>query len=150
MWYNLSLRLSVCLSLSLSLSLSLKHTLILSLSISLPLFLSLIFCPPSFSLKITTCLFIWSISAYKVIQSNFSLSDKYVIFKSLFIDRTLDCSKLNFFADDKETKASTIGFIFKQIENIVKKVLNAAYQHFLLFSTMFSRSSQFRVVEDTG
>ena len=51
--------------------------------------------------------------------------------------KILDWSKLIAFADDKIKVHKKTIFVFDRVENIVGKVENAGYQHFLLFPQCF-------------
>ena len=53
--------------------------------------------------------------------------------------KNLDLSKLKAFADDNLNVYQKLKFALGRVENIVGKGENAGYQHFLLFSTMFSK-----------
>ena len=56
------------------------------------------------------------------------------IVNSLPNDKILDWSKLKAFADDNIKVLNIIIFVFDRIENIVRKVEKAGYQHFLPFA----------------
>ena len=63
-----------------------------------------------------------------------------IFLNSLPKDKILDWSKLKALADDKKKNmAKKLKFILGKVENIVGKGENDGYEHFLLFSTMFSR-----------
>ena len=53
----------------------------------------------------------------------------------------LDQSKLKAFADDKINVTEKIEFVLGRVENIVGKVENAGYQHFLLFPQCFQKAT---------
>ena len=56
-------------------------------------------------------------------------------------DKFLDWSNLKAFADDKMKVAEKLKFVLGGGENIVGKVENAGYQHFLLFPQCFQNAS---------
>ena len=60
---------------------------------------------------------------------------------SLPIDKILDCSKLESFADDILNVREKLKFVSERVENIVGKGENAGYQHFLLFPLCFQKAS---------
>ena len=60
---------------------------------------------------------------------------------SLSNDTNEDLSKLKAFADDNLNVAQMMKCFFDTLENIVGKGENAGYQHFLLFSQCFPKSS---------
>ena len=68
-------------------------------------------------------------------------------FNSLPNDKILDQSKFKAFADDELKAIEMARSVLDKIENIWGKEENAGYQHFLPFSTMFSKGSFFRVVK---
>ena len=57
-----------------------------------------------------------------------------------------DCSKLKAFADDKINMTEKLNFVSGNVENIVGKVENAGYQHFLLFPQCFLKAFSYWVV----
>ena len=61
-------------------------------------------------------------------------------------DKILDVTKLNTYADDKLNVAKMKISLFDRVENTVAKRENAGYQHFLPFSTVFSKFFFFSVV----
>ena len=60
---------------------------------------------------------------------------------SLPNDKILDQSNFKDFADDKINVTNKMNFVMGRVENIVGKGGNAGYQHFLLFSQCFQKSS---------
>ena len=60
---------------------------------------------------------------------------------SLPNNNLLDCTEFNVFADDKFKVAKILITAFDRIENIVGKIENAGYQHFLLFPQFFQKAS---------
>ena len=62
------------------------------------------------------------------------------LFNSLPNDKILAWSKLKALADDKIKFAEMMIFVFDRVENIVGKVENAGYQHFLLFQKCFQKA----------
>ena len=58
---------------------------------------------------------------------------------SLPYNEVLDLYKLETFADDKRSATKELDFLFDREENIVGKVENAGYQHFLLFPQCFQK-----------
>ena len=59
------------------------------------------------------------------------------ILNSLQNEKTLDGPKFKAFADDKINVNQKLKFDMGRVENIVGKVENAGYQHFLLFPQCF-------------
>ena len=59
-------------------------------------------------------------------------------------NKTLDCSKLQRFENDKINVAIMTISVFHRVENIVEKEENAGYQHFLLFPKCFQETSSSR------
>ena len=54
--------------------------------------------------------------------------------------KILDWSILKAFADDKIKVLQMMIFVVNRLENIVGKVANASYQHFLLFPLYFQKT----------
>ena len=77
-------------------------------------------------------------------QQSFSKSS---LFNSLQNDNILDWTKCKAFADDKLSAAKIFISVFDLAENIVGKVENAGFQHFLLFPQFFSKDFFLRVVK---
>ena len=72
--------------------------------------------------------------------------DPHTCFTSIPND-ILDLPKLKEFADDKFKVILNLNRLLPIVENIVEKGENAGNQHFLLFSTMFSKYFFLRVVK---
>ena len=68
----------------------------------------------------------------------FSLTVK---FDPLPENKVLDWSKLKAFADHKIDVTEKLKIVLERLENIVGKVENAGYQHFLLFPQCFHKAS---------
>ena len=68
-------------------------------------------------------------------------------FNSLPNDKFLDWSNVKELADNKIDVTEILKFLVGRVENIVGKGENAGYQHFLLFSTVFSKGFITRVVK---
>ena len=59
------------------------------------------------------------------------------LFNSLPNDKILDWPKLRAFADDKLNAIEKLNFVLGLVENIVGKVENAGFQHFVLSHIVF-------------
>ena len=62
-------------------------------------------------------------------------------FNSLPDNKILDRSKLKQMSNDKVDVTKKLKFVVERVENIVGKVENAGYQHFLLFPQCFQKAS---------
>ena len=66
---------------------------------------------------------------------------------SLPNDEMIDWSEFKVFADDNLNVAGKATLVFgRRVENIARKGENAGYQHFLLFTEMFSKGCFLRVI----
>ena len=62
-------------------------------------------------------------------------------------DSILDWSNFKAFADDKMKVTEKLKSVVGRVETIMGKGVNAGYQHFLPFRTMFSKDFFFKVVQ---
>ena len=69
----------------------------------------------------------------------------FLLLNPLPNDKNWALTKLKALADDKFNVAKMLIFLFDGVENIVGKVENAGYQHFLLFLQCFQKASFLKV-----
>ena len=69
---------------------------------------------------------------------------------SLPNEKILALTKLKAFVDDKFSVAKVMISVFDRAKNIVGKVENAGYQHFLLLPHNVFKSSCFKIVKSRG
>ena len=79
----------------------------------------------------------FNLEEYKILSFGKEFKPNHV--NPLPNDKILDLMILKAFADKKLNVAKKMIFLFDRVENIVRKGVNAGYQHFLLFVQYFPK-----------
>ena len=73
-----------------------------------------------------------------------------VIINPFLNHKILDWSKLKALTDDKVHVTQKLKFVSNRVENIVGKVENAGYEHFLLFTQCFQKGFYLKSCKNQG